>query len=104
MDVKGSLPALILRTLSNGPSYGYRIAQEIKQRSSGVLDFEEGTLYPTLHNLELKGLVESSSSEEDGRTRRYYRLTRSGRTALSRAREEWSRYANAVTGILAEAT
>lgn len=103
MDIKGSLPALILHVLSRGPNYGYRIAQEIKQRSSGVLDFREGTLYPTLHSLELKGLVESYAEAGDGRTRRFYKLTRSGRAVLAREREDWSRYANAVSGILAEA-
>ena len=104
MDLRGSLPTLILHVVSGGPNYGYRIAQEIKLRSSGVLDFREGTLYPTLHNLESKGLVEAYTREENGRTRRFYRLTRAGRTTMARERKEWSRYANAVTGILAETT
>jgi len=104
MDVKGSLPALILHVVSRRPSYGYRIAQEIKRRSSGVLDFREGTLYPALHLLEEKGLVESYDSKEAGRTRRYYRLTRKGRAALAKGRKEWARFSGAVSGLLAEAT
>ena len=59
MNLKGTLPTLILRALTEGPNHGYRIAQEIKSKSKGVLDFREGTLYPALHALENKGLIES---------------------------------------------
>jgi hypothetical protein len=52
------------------PSHGYRIAQRIKERSQGVLDFKEGTLYPALHKLENEGLVESYDGIEKGRPRR----------------------------------
>src|SRR5580698_5731577 len=83
MNFKGTLPTLILQALAEEPSHGYRIAQRIKARSKGVLDFKEGTLYPALHKLENEGLVASYEGVEQGRTRRYYRITKSGRAALT---------------------
>src|SRR5580698_4949045 len=76
MNFKGSLPTLILQNLSRGPNHGYRIAQEIKQSSKGVLDFKEGTLYPALHGLEGKGFIASQTRVENGRTRCYYEFDR----------------------------
>ncbi|MGC9522049.1 MAG: PadR family transcriptional regulator [Anaerolineae bacterium] len=104
MNVKGSLRLLILDALSRGASYGYQIAKEIKAKSDGVLDFQEGTLYPTLHKLEKDGLIEAYSAEVDGRQRRYYRLTEAGERALSRERQEWSTYVKAVNTVLEEAS
>ena len=103
MDFRGTLPTLILQSLSKAPAHGYRIAQDIKLKSEGVLDFKEGTLYPTLHGLENKGLVKSETKQEGGRTRRYYRLTRRGKKALARKREEWLAFSQAVALILKEA-
>ena len=100
MNIKGSLPLLILHVLSKGPRHGYRIAKQIKQESEGVLDFREGTLYPALHNLEQDGLLEAYTEEEKGRTRRYYRLTESGRATLERERADWAQYAHAVDLVL----
>jgi transcriptional regulator len=103
MNFKGTLPTLILEALVHEPSHGYRIAQRIKERSEGVLDFKEGTLYPALHKLENDGLVESSEGVEKGRPRRYYRITKSGRAVLAKDRGEWRQLSRAVTMILGEA-
>jgi PadR family transcriptional regulator, regulatory protein PadR len=103
MNFKGTLPTLILEALLREPSHGYRIAQRIKERSRGVLDFKEGTLYPALHKLENEGLVKSYEGVEKGRPRRYYRITKSGRGALTRDRAEWHKLSRAVTTILGEA-
>ena len=100
MNFRGSLPLLILHVLSKGPKHGYRIAKEIKQESEGVLDFKEGTLYPALHGMEQDALLEAFSGEEKGRTRRYYRLTESGRATLEQERAAWARYAHAVGLVL----
>jgi transcriptional regulator len=100
MNLKGSLPLLILHTLSDGPKHGYRIAKDIKSQSQGVLDFKEGTLYPTLHGLEKQGLIEAFTEIENGRERRYYRLTDSGRDALDHELKQWERYSNAVSMVL----
>jgi PadR family transcriptional regulator, regulatory protein PadR len=103
MNLKGTLPTLILEVLANEPSHGYRIAQTIKQSSDGLLDFKEGTLYPALHKLENEGSVESYEGAENGRSRRYYRITRSGRKALNEHRAEWQQLSRAVSMILGEA-
>lgn len=103
MNFKGTLPTLILETLEQEPSHGYRIAQRIKERSQGVLDFKEGTLYPALHKLENEGLVQSYEGVEKGRPRRYYRITKSGRAILAKDRMEWRQLSRAVTLILGEA-
>ena len=103
MNFRGTLPTLILEALAQEPSHGYRIAQQIKARSKGVLDFKEGTLYPALHKLENEGLVASFEEVEKGRPRRYYRITKAGRTVLAKDREEWRDLSRAVTSILGEA-
>jgi transcriptional regulator len=108
MNFKGTLPTLILEALIREPSHGYRIAQRIKERSEGVLDFREGTLYPALHKLENEGMIESfdgssPANNEKGRTRRCYRITKAGRAMLTRDRAEWRAHSRAVTMILGEA-
>ncbi len=100
MNLKGTLPVLILNALERGPKHGYLIAAEIKAKSKGVLDFREGTLYPALHEQEHKGLIESYEQVENGRIRRYYRLTESGKKAIAKERAEWKRVSRAVTLIL----
>ena len=100
MNLKGTLPLLILHALENGPKHGYRIACEIKAKSKGVLDFKEGTLYPALHEQENKGLVESYEQTENGRRRRYYRLTEDGQKVLAKERTEWRAFSRAVTHVL----
>ena len=100
MNFKGTLPTLILEALAHGPSHGYLIAQKIKERSAGVLDFKEGTLYPALHKLESEGTVESYEGVERGRARRYYRITEAGLATLSKDRAEWRELSKAVTMIL----
>ena len=103
MNLKGTLPTLILEALIHEPSHGYLVAQKIKQRSQGVLDFKEGTLYPALHKLENEGMVESYDGAENGRPRRYYRITKTGRGMLAKDRAEWRSLSQAVTTILGEA-
>ena len=104
MNFRGVLPTLILQNLSRGPNHGYRIAQDIKQKSKGVLEFKEGTLYPALHGLEGKGFISSETRPENGRTRCYYALTEKGRKALAEDRKEWQRVSSAFNFILEEAT
>ncbi len=100
MNLKGTLPVLILQVLSAGERHGYAIAQEIKESSRGVLDFKEGSLYPALHSQEKKGFVVSVERRQDGRRRRYYRLTKAGAKALAAHRNEWRQLSTAVTEIL----
>jgi PadR family transcriptional regulator, regulatory protein PadR len=100
MNIKGSLPLLVLDALSKGSSYGYQIAKEIREQSDAVLDFQEGALYPTLHKMELDGLIEGSTTVVEGRRRRYYQLTTRGKGQLAAERHEWLQYVQAVNTVL----
>ena len=104
MNLRGGLTTLILQILSRGPNHGYRIAQEIKDKSKGVLDFQEGALYPALHGLEGKGLISSQTREENGRVRCYYELTETGRKTLAAEKQEWERLSGAFNLILQAAS
>jgi DNA-binding PadR family transcriptional regulator len=98
--LKGHLDGLVLATLQDGPLHGYAVIEELRGRSAGAFDLAEGTVYPVLHRLEAEGLLTSAWSSTAGRRRRVYRLTRRGRTALDRRREEWRRFAGAVEAVL----
>ena len=99
MNIKGTLPSLVLQILTEGPLHGYGISQHIKETSEGVLDFKEGTLYPALHGLENKGFIESHEHIENGRKRRYYQLTKEGQAKLAKDRQEWTNLSLAVSNI-----
>ena len=89
---KGSSSLLVLSVLGTGDMYGYQIIKEIEQRSEFVFSFKEGTLYPVLKKLENSGYVTSYQAEANGRTRKYYRLTQSGRKELDRETAAWQAY------------
>ena len=91
----------MLAVLADEPLHGYAVIEALRRRSEGAFELAEGTLYPVLHRLEADGLLASSWSEAAGRRRRVYRLTRSGRRALARRREEWSSFVRAVDAVLA---
>lgn len=97
----GSVEVLILQIAKNGPTYGYEITQEAMKRSGGYFNLKEGSLYPALHRLESRGLLEASwEAKETGRRRKFYRLTPEGAKALTRQRKEWKRFAAGVNGVL----
>lgn len=100
-STKGHVDLLLLSTLAEGPTHGYGLVEALRDRSGGVFNLAEGTVYPALYRLERQGLV--TSSWEDGRTRRrrVYRLTRRGRAGLARERDAWQTYANAMRAVLA---
>jgi PadR family transcriptional regulator len=100
-ELKGHVDAMILAALAAEPAHGYAIAIALRERSGGVFDLPEGTIYPALHRLERGGLVASDWSTSGGRRRRVYRLTRSGRRALGERRREWRSFAGAVEAALA---
>jgi transcriptional regulator len=102
--VQGTLPLLILRTLTSGPNHGFAIARRIQQLSKEVLRVEEGSLYPALHRLEVQGWIASDwRVTENNRTAKYYRLTRTGRTQLEREATRWNAIAEAIATVLREA-
>ena len=100
----GTLDLLILQVLDSDPMHGYRIAQWIKDRSQGVLDVEQGALYPALHRLNRKGFITGEWGEtEQGRRARFYRLTAKGRQALEAEQARWAEHAQAVNSVLQHA-
>ena len=97
----GTLAMLILRVLAAQPLHGYAIAQRIAVLSSGELSVEEGSLYPALQRLLLKGWVKASPAvSETGRSVREYRLTPSGKKQLVTERENFARPTQAIVAVL----
>jgi len=89
--VAASATPLILSILQAGDSYGYAIINEVRELSDGELEWADGMLYPILHRLEKKELIESYwGKAETGRKRKYYRLRREGKKELSSQRKNWS--------------
>jgi transcriptional regulator len=102
--LRGTLDLLVLRMLGQGAMHGWGISQRIQQVSRGVLDVNQGSLYPSLQRLEQRGWVESEwRTTENNRRAKYYRLSASGRRALQNETAEWRRYVAAVELILATA-
>jgi PadR family transcriptional regulator PadR len=97
----GALVLLILRVLRSGPLHGYAIAQRIHALSSEVLRVEEGSLYPALQKILLKGWVSSEwGVSETNRKVRFYRMTKDGRKRLETELLEYGRVHEAIQAIL----
>ena len=100
----GTLEMLILKTLSRGPMHGYRIAQTIQQISDDVLQVEEGSLYPALQRMQVKGWLSSEwQMSELNRKARFYKLTRDGRQQLEAETEKFGRITGAIWRVLENA-
>lgn len=99
--VQGTLDVLVLKALQWGPRHGYAVTRWIKATTRDVLAVEEGALYPALHRLERKGLVESEwGVSENNRRAKFYQLTPRGRGALDAETASWAEYARAVDRVL----
>jgi transcriptional regulator len=99
--LRGTLDLLILKTLTLVPMHGWGISQRIQQVSRGLLEVNQGSLYPALQRLEQRGLIENEwLTSENNRRAKYYRLTTSGRRAVSAETAQWKRYVKAVELIL----
>lgn len=85
----GQIDLLLLSIVAQRPAHGYAIINDLRLLSGGAFDLPEGSIYPALYRLERQGLVSSSERRVDGRRRRIYRVTRSGRTALRERSEAW---------------
>ncbi len=98
----GTLYMLILRSLARmGPMHGYGIAQFIQQTSDDVLQVEEGSLYPALQRMLIKGWVTAEWKQSDNNRRaRYYRLTPEGRKQMSRELDEFERVMAAIARVI----
>lgn len=98
---KGSSSLLVLSVLESKDMYGYQIIKEIEQRSEKVFSFKEGTLYPILHSFENNGYVKSYWDEsEQGRKRKYYKITKKGLKVLQDSKDEWTAYSAAVGKVI----
>src|SRR5262249_10268624 len=100
----GTLEMLILKTLTRGPMHGYRIARTIQQISDDVLQVEEGSLYPALQRMQVKGWLYSEwQMSEFNRKARFYKLTRDGRQQLEAETEKFGRITGAIWRVLENA-
>ena len=97
----GTLDLLVLKTLSLQPMHGWGISQRVQQLSEGVLEVNQGSLYPALQRLEKEGLITSDwGTTENNRRARYYAITTSGRRALGAELESWKRFATGLEAVL----
>ena len=97
----GTLDTLVLKTLTGGRRHGYSIARTIEDATEGVVDVEEGSLYPALYRMERKGWVDAEwGVSELGRRAKFYRLTPKGRRQLTSQAAEWARFAAAISRVL----
>lgn len=87
-----SAKPMVLSILSHGESYGYRIIQQIEKLSDGNLEWSEAMLYPLLHRMNSDGLISSRwEIKDNGRKRKYYRLTEKGEKELAAEKKQWMR-------------
>lgn len=95
------LDAVVLAVVSREPggTYGYKITQDVRR----AIDISESTLYPVLRRLQKEDCLEVYDMAIDGRNRRYYRITESGRAQLNLYRGEWSVYSGRISEILMDA-
>ncbi|MDO4297830.1 MAG: PadR family transcriptional regulator [Lachnospiraceae bacterium] len=98
--MSGSTTMLLLKLLSEKDMYGYEMIETLRQRSQNVFELKAGTLYPLLHSLEEKHLLTVYEKEVTGKVRKYYSITKEGRTVLTQKQAEWKEYSQAVLNVM----
>lgn len=99
--LKGSTAIMILSMLEKKDMYGYQIIQELKMMSDNTFDLKEGTLYPLLHALANDNAIECYWFDTaEGRRRKYYKITDTGKGMLAEKRKEWNAYVHAVNSVI----
>ena len=99
--LQGTLGVLILKGLSFGPKHGYGLARWIEETATNELLIEEGSLYPTLHRLQARGLVTSAWTVSDTNRRvKTYTITEQGRAQLKAEMSRWQNFSAAITRVL----
>jgi len=97
----GTLYMLVLHALSRGPLHGYAIARRIKDTSANALEIEDGSLYPALNRMLVKGWLKAEwGTSENNRRARFYRLTAEGRQQLERETKEFEKLVMAIQRVL----
>jgi len=101
--LQGTLDLLILRILEVGPNHGWGISSRLQQMSKNRLKTSQGSLYPALHRLEMRGEVRSEmTASENNRRARVYTITRAGRKRLNQETETWEAFARSMRRVLGE--
>ena len=99
--LQGTLDLLILRATSLEPMHGWGISLRIRQMSRGVLEVNQGSLYPALHRLENRGWLGATwGTSDNNRRAKFYQVTAAGRRELTKQTAEWRRFSNAVEAVL----
>ncbi len=99
--VQGTLDVLLLKILALQPLHGWAISQRLRAMSGEVLQVSEGSLYPALHKLEVRGWISAEwRPTENNRRAKFYSLTASGREALREQTKDWERLSGAVSLVL----
>jgi transcriptional regulator len=99
--LQGTLDLLILHALSLGPMHGWGLAHRIRALSKEVLQVNQGSLYPALHRLEYRGLVESAwGTSENNRRAKIYAMTPKGERRLGVELGDWRRFVQAMQWVL----
>ena len=98
---QGTLDLLILKVLSLEPQHGWAISQRLQQISSGIVQVQQGSLYPSLHRLERRGWIKAEwGASDNNRRAKFYALTRKGRAELDSQTSAWRRLTLAVGQVL----
>ena len=99
--LQGTLDLLVLKALSWDAMHGYNILDWLRRASGSELRIEDAALYPALHRLEARGLIEAEwGLSENNRRAKYYRLTADGRRTLRSESANWRRYAVVMGRVL----
>ena len=99
--ISGSTSMLVMKLLEEQDMYGYQMIEELARRSDDTFTLKAGTLYPMLHDLEKAGLITAYEKTADtGRVRKYYSITKAGRTELSAKTREWREFSRALDKVL----
>ncbi len=99
--IQGTLEMLVLKALARGPLHGYGVVEWLHQTSQQVLKVEEGALYPALHRLELRGLLQAEwGASENNRRAKFYQLTAAGKKRLNSESQRWAKLSAAVGFVM----
>ena len=99
--IGGSTNLMLLSILEQRDYYGYEIIKEVEERSNSVFQFKEGTLYPVLHKMEGQVLISSYRTKgENGKDRKYYKITSSGLKQLEQEKVKWTKFITAVDRVV----
>ena len=99
--LKGSTVILILSLLDKEDLYGYQIIQKLSISSDNIFNLKEGTLYPLLHGLENEEAISAYWVETpEGRSRKYYKITKSGKNLLKEKQTEWKIFSETVNKVI----